>query len=211
MIYTQGQRPSPKVGLAGSPMNTSAVLRMRRLPRGAGWAGQRGSAMVEFPFAVLILMLMLIIVADLGRLTPWAQQVAYSADAGAQFAYRTYSYSPSSGDYRNDTTETDGLSFEQIKTEIEDHVRSAVPDLYDDGTVDIEVTEIPRCSSSDFEDDTLTVNYTNQDDDSCASGRPVVFIEVTVTDIFDPFTPYIKRIMPESLREQTFTIRRQIF
>lgn len=200
-------------------MNTFETLPTRRPPRvrDAGWARQRGSALIEFPFAVLILMLLLLVVADLGRLTPWAQQVAYSADAGAQFAYRTYSYSPSSsGQYRNDTTDTDGLTFGEIEPEIEDHVRSAVPGLYDDNDpVEIEVTEILRWSCSDFSDGIITVDYYKDKDssdcDEDEDEKEVVFIEVSVTEEFKPFSLFIDRIIPEGLREQTFTISRQIF
>lgn len=204
-------------------MNTFETLPMRRPPRGrhpqrrcradvADWARQRGSATVEFPFAVLILMLMLIIVADLGRITSWAQQVAYATDAGAQFAYRRYSLNGTA--YRVDTT-GESATFTEVETAVKQHIQSAVSGLEISGD-DIEVKEIWRCRTPNFSGGVMTVNYGAEstsalDNDDCGGTEPARFIEVTVTDDFEPFTPYIEEIIPEGLSEQTFTIRRQIF
>ncbi|MEA3640848.1 MAG: hypothetical protein VBE63_13010 [Lamprobacter sp.] len=168
--------------------------------------------MVEFPFAVLILILMLIIVADLGRLTPWAQQVAYATDAGAQFAYRRYSLNGAA--YRVDTT-GDSATFAELETAVKQHIQSAVSGIEIDGD-DIEVNQIWRCRTPNFSGGVMTVNYGAEstsplDGNDCGGIEPARFIEVVVTDVFEPLTPYIERIMPQDLREQTFRIRRQIF
>ncbi|MBK5931119.1 hypothetical protein CCR82_11440 [Halochromatium salexigens] len=187
---------------------------MRRPRRGANWGRQRGSAMVEFPFVVLILMFLLILVADLGRLTTWAQQMAYATDAGAQFAYRRYLYSASDNKYQIDDPDADEITLvepEKFKEEIEEHIKSAVGGLefdLDDDDVDIEITEIDACPNLTLEsDNTVTLTYTV--DGTCANERR--FIEVEVSNVFEPFTPIIKHIMIKEWRTHEFKVYRQIF
>lgn len=201
-------------------MNTFASLRIRRSARGRH--PQRGSVLIEFLIVFPIAMAMLLIVADFGRLTPWAQQVAYAADAGAQFAYRRYSCDGSCDGtgYRVDdpdpNAETQSMNFDPtVKGEIEDHIKSAVDGLVDweNDPVEIEVTEIRDCFRLTLLPDNI-VELTPLEG-SCGDEERR-FIEIEVTSVFQPFWHPLKLLfmevsLPEELLTWTFTVRRQIF
>ncbi|MFP4247391.1 MAG: TadE/TadG family type IV pilus assembly protein [Halochromatium sp.] len=204
-------------------MNTFATFRMRRPP--CRRHPQRGSVLIEFLIVFPIVMAMLLIVADFGRLTPWAQQMAYSADAGAQFAYQ--SYSCDGDEYRRDRDENGEpggpVGFSVIEGEIKEHVESVIKGFgIDDEFVKIEVKQIWRCREPSFDNSSLTmeVKYGEEiegrDRPNCSApdeDEPARFIDVEVTAKFVPFSPFIGKIVSENekLFTETFLIRRQIF
>lgn len=194
---------------------------------GPGGRYQRGSAMVELPFVVLGTVLLLMIVADLGRITSWAQQVAYSADAAAQFAYQEYDQETVEAQLGVDE-ETEVECFTDVEATVCDEPRDQAMnavlglDLDDD---DINVRYFWKCRAVNYDGTDLTVRYSddvskNADctaetcgGETCVDDafNPLLFIEVEVTDTFAPFTSFIDGFLPSSLATRSFAIRRQIF
>lgn len=193
----------------------------RPVGRAACWLqrGERGSALIEFVILVPLLILLLLVIADFGRLTPWAQQVAFSADAGAQYVYQVYSL-----EYSRDEISS---HIGDIRNDAVDAAKNAVPALgLEDG--DITVNEIWRCRSVDYDDTMepkiITVRYISApadgpladcDVESCGGqaceDKSVLFIDVVVTDSFKPFSKFINNILPNSLVNFSFSSHREIF
>jgi hypothetical protein len=192
-----------------------------------GQKHQRGSALVELPFIVLMLVVLLLIVADLGRVTPWAQQVAYSADAGAHFAYQKY----------DQMMVSQALTDEQFDCENpislcddpRDQAQNAVGGLGLEPD-DIDVRYFWKCRAVDYVGTTLTVQYNSDNEDvsrdtncsnlDCGSEKclndsfsPLLFIEVSITASFEPksIASFITERLPSSLTDLSFDARRQIF
>lgn len=206
----------------GDPLNSScrryAVLKRRQQ--------ECGSALIEFVILVPLLIMLLLVIADFGRVTSWAQQVAYSADAGAQYAYQIYSQAdiPISWSCSDDATcDLTNIPPTPVCTCIRDRVSSAFPSLVLDS---IEVDPIWRCRLVDYDsaNQEITVRYSsasvsgashNCSNEDCGGVScmvdPVLFIEVTVTDSFKPFSRFIDDVLPASLTNFSATSRRQIF
>lgn len=189
----------------GDSLNSScrryAVLKRRQQ--------ECGSALIEFVILVPLLIMLLLVIADFGRVTSWAQQVAYSADAGAQYAYQRYSVDnvlDNIADIRTATTNAaPGLGLEDGE----------------DGNVAVSGDWRCRLSVDDDGDRLISVRYSSssvsqnydccKDTDEDWKKTPVLFIEVKVTDSFKPFSQFIEDVLPNNLTNFSVTSRRQIF
>ncbi len=185
--------------------------------------------MIEFAILVPLLIILLVIIADFGRITAWMQQIAYAADAGAQYAYEAYE-----PDDIVKAFEKNG-NFDSIKTKIISRVRAAVNNpAIDDALVSVQ--DVWRCRWVEYDAGYITLRYSDaltgsdldaarlntfsdcDDDDrgfdcggeDCSISKPALLIEVTVTAEFQPLTPFIERlfdsgILPANLSEQVFS------